>query len=147
MSKTNDELNAVLIGAVHKTVDVFDTAAEFLAAQAPEVLEQLLMWNLVSSLMSFVTGIVVLYALQHFVRKYSGRGARLNPDSEYCKDHKQTLTHDENGNICPRTLLTFTVVAIAGSVAFAAVVNNMDWLQILVAEKIWLLEYAAKMIK
>jgi hypothetical protein len=147
MSKTNDELNAVLIGAVNKTVEVFDTAAEFLEAQAPEVLEQLLMWNLVSSLVSFVTGIVVLYALQHFVRKYSGKGARVNPDAEYCRDRKQTLTHDENGNICPRTMLTFTVVSIAGSVAFAAVVNNMDWLQILVAEKIWLLEYAAKMIK
>jgi hypothetical protein len=147
MSKTNDELNAVLIGAVNKTVEVFDTAAEFLEAQAPEVLEQLLMWNLVSSLVSFVTGIVVLYALQHFVRKYSGKGARVNPDAEYCRDRKQTLTHDEAGDICPRVMITFTVVGIAGSVAFAAVVNNMDWLQILVAEKIWLLEYAAKMIK
>jgi hypothetical protein len=147
MSTTNDELNAVLIGAVNKTVKVFDTAAEFLEAQAPEVLEQLLMWNLVSSLLAFVTGIVVLYALQHFVRKYSGKGARVNPDAEYCRERKQTLTHNEMGDICPRTMLSFTVVAIAGSVAFAAVVDNMDWLQILVAEKIWLLEYAAKMIK
>jgi hypothetical protein len=145
--ETSGELNAVLIGAVTKTVDAVETAAGFLAAQAPDVIEQLLMWHLVSSLLLCVTGIVVLYVLQRVLRSCTGKGARVDPDDAYHYGYKQTLTHDGKGNQCPRIIGTVIASIIVLTIGINLITGNMDWLKIFVAEKIWLMEYATDMVK
>jgi hypothetical protein len=145
--EVKEQLSTVLVGAVSKTVEAVETAAGFLAAQAPDVIEQLLMWHLVNSLLLCVTGVVVLYMLQRILRSCTGKGAAVDPDDTYHYGYKQTLTHDSKGNQCPRTIATVIVSAVVFMIGINLITGSMDWLQILVAEKIWLMEYAADMVK
>jgi hypothetical protein len=146
--KVESQLEVALAEAVTKTVNSIDTAAGFLAAQAPEVISQLLIWHGIKSALMFALGIAILYAAQHFSRRYVGKGVKIDPTSDQKRDnYRQTFTHDENGDWCARTIITgfVGVLSIIAGVSF--IIDNLDWLQILVAEKIWLLEYAAKIIK
>ena len=146
--KVESQLEVALAEAVTKTVDSIDTAAGFLAAQAPEVISQLLIWHGIRSALLFVLGITVLFAIQHSARHYSGQGTLIDPDSGLHKNnHLQTLTHDGNGEWCPRVIGAVFIGGLGIVMGIDLTVNNLDWLQILVAEKIWLLEYAAKIIK
>ena len=146
--KVESQLEIALAEAVTKTVDSIDTAAGFLAAQAPEVISQLLIWHGIKSALICVLGIVILYALQHVARRYSGQGAKIDPDSELHKNnHRHTLTHDNNGELCPRIIGTVFAGSLGIVIGIDLTINNLGWLQILVAEKIWLLEYAANIIK
>jgi hypothetical protein len=146
--KSESQLDTALAAAVTKTVDSIDTAADFLAAQAPDIIAQLLLWHGIKSALLCVLGIGVIYAIQHVARRYSGQGALIDPDSGLHKNnHLQTLTHDGSGEWCPRVIAAVFVGCLGTVMGIDLTVNNLDWLQILVAEKIWLLEYAAKMIK
>ena len=145
--KVESKLEVALAEAVTKTADSIDTAAGFLAAQAPEVIAQLLIWHGIKSAILCALGIVMLYIMQHLVRNCSGKGARINPDYPTKGNCRQTLTHDRDGELCPRTTITAGMAILGIVICLDLTLNNLDWLQILVAEKIWLLEYAAKIIK
>jgi hypothetical protein len=146
--KVESPLDIALAEAVTKTVDSIDTAAGFLAAQAPEVISQLLLWHGIRSALMCVLGIVILYALQHLARSCTGPGDKIDHDSElHRNNHLQTLTHDGNGEWCPRVIGTVFAGSLGIVMGIDLTISNLDWLQILVAEKIWLLEYAAKIIK
>tara|TARA_R110002126_G_C10175709_1_gene474366 strand:+ start:40 stop:477 length:438 start_codon:yes stop_codon:yes gene_type:complete len=144
--KLQSELDTALAEAVIKTVDGIDTAAGFLAAQAPDIIEQLLFWHGIKSALMFVFGIALLFTLQYLARRYIGKGPIRecgSPGGRY----EQTLTHDGDGEICPRTVFTIMIGFFPVVFGIALTIGNLDWIQIIVAEKIWLLEYAAKMIK
>ena len=146
--KVESQLEVALAEAVTKTVDSIDTAAGFLAAQAPEVVSQLLIWHGIKSALTCVLGIGVLYAIQHVARRYIGQGALIDLDSKlHRNNHLQTLTHDSKGEWCPRVIGTVFAGSLGIVMGIDLTINNLDWLQILVAEKIWMLEYAAKIIK
>lgn len=146
--KFESQLDTALAAAVTKTVDSIDTAAGFLAAQAPEVISQLLLWHGIRSALICVLGMVMLYLIQYLGRHYMGPGAKIDLGKEdRDNNHRQTLTHNEDGEWCVRTLFTACAGVIGFLIGLDLITSNLDWLQILVAEKIWLLEYAAKMIK
>jgi hypothetical protein len=146
--KVESQLEVALAKAVTKTVDSIDTAAGFLAAQAPEVISQLLLWHGIKSALVCAIGMVMLYVIQYIGRHYLGPGDKIDPGKEDRENnYRQTLTHNEDGEWCVRTLFTACVGVIGFFIGLNLITSNLDWLQILVAEKIWLLEYAAKIIK
>ena len=143
------ELTAAIAGAVTKTVGAVETAAGFLSAQAPEVIEQLLMWNLVKSSLLFFLGLVFLYTAYIFSKKWVGVGVIINPNTHYSSDkrHEPTLTHDRYGDVSLIGIYLWIFVAAILFIGISLMLSNLDWLKILLAEKIWLMEYAAYMVR
>ena len=77
--------------------------------------------------------------------KYSGVGTKIKESDSRWRNHKVTLTHDEDGDIAPWIPVTATVFALAA--LGCAVLINIDWLKIWIAPKVYLIEYAASLVK
>tara|TARA_R110000850_G_scaffold266977_6_gene397745 strand:- start:2594 stop:2992 length:399 start_codon:yes stop_codon:yes gene_type:complete len=129
-TEANEQLTTALTGAINKTVSAVEAAAEFLNQQSPEVIEQLLRWNFAKSLIFFVlyAGLAVLALTVTCVL------ARKAGELEKDKD-------DAEVTAAALFLYPFVVVVL-----LALAVKSLDWMQILIAEKVWLLEYAARVV-
>lgn len=115
----NDELQKALAAMLSKTTSAVEAGVGFLQAELPDVIQQLLMWNMVKSAVFFSLWLGLSVLLVWFARR-----AWRNGEVE--------------------------VVAFAGGGATFAVIfllGNLDWLQILVAPKVYLIEYAASLAK
>lgn len=138
----NEQLEKDLAALIQKTMEGVDTAAEVLTQEIPEVIYQLLLWHGISSLISTLVGVVVLIALYVVLKKYGGQGEFIKEYS-YGERYKETITHDEHGELDERVF--FTAAASVMVFCFTMASINLAWLKILIAPKVWLLEYAAKL--
>ena len=73
-----------------------------------------------------------------------GQGELVREYCGFCK-YKWTLTHDDVGDLHPISMIT-------GFITFLIVIPstsmiNLEWLQIWIAPKVWLIEYAQSLIK
>lgn len=140
MSVVQDKATEVLLNLVTKAANGLDAAVAFSKEQIPDVVAQLLMWNLVSSALLCLLSILLI----------------IIPPIILCWLFKQL------DNKVPRTVhqkysdssgdfdaaVAATIIGGILSVIFGCVMffNNFDWLKILIAPKLYLLEYAASLI-
>lgn len=123
MSDVKDKATEVLLGLIQKASDGLDSAVAFSQAQLPDVINQLLVWNAVSSALTQMICIVVI-----FIIIWLARLAYKSGDDDH---------------------LFFVALfgGSAGVAAFLAFICNFDWLKIWLAPKLYLLEYAASLLK
>lgn len=110
-----------------RVLDGVDKTAGFFEDQLPDYIEQLLMWHAVWSAVWFTFGILVLVVwcvLPWFFKAFR---------DEFLKDV------DLAGFYVMSSVVVFFVCSII--IGF-----NFDWLQILVAPKVWLVEYASNLM-
>lgn len=120
----NEQAQKILEDLLKKASNGIDSAVSFSQAQIPDVIQQLLMWNAVSS-----AGIQIICVMAIIACVYLMIFAWNEGD-----DGEAVLA-----------VLFFTVV---GSIACIVVIfNNFDWLKILLAPKLYLIEYAASLVK
>ncbi|HEM8007202.1 TPA: hypothetical protein ACTYHK_001649 [Citrobacter koseri] len=148
----NEQANKILVELLQKAANGIDAAASFSQAQIPEVVHQLLVWNLVHSLIMTLIAISTIPLIFWFVKrqcqkveigKFGNEGYswdRGNPK------YSPTMVWDSKGE------LSFLIVPGAAVLCFwglwvIAVVTKMTWLKIWLAPKLYLLEYAASLIK
>ena len=134
----NDQLQQSLSQILDQAVSGAQAGVSLLSAELPDVIHQLLMWKMIESLIWCIGGIVfTVVAIRWFV-KNSGRGKEVG------YKYKPTLTHDELGGLAPWIPATaFTLAALA---IIACNIINITWLQILIAPKVYLIEYAASLV-
>lgn len=145
----NEQADKILSGLLQKASDGIDAAVSFSQAQVPDVVHQLLVWKFASSLLMTVIAIISIYPVYRFVMKqfdckYVGKDERY----EHIKvnKYKSTLIYDSDGDIHPGSiLLGLGVLFYALFVCIA--VFDLTWLQIWLAPKLYLLEYAASLVK
>lgn len=132
----NEELQKALGALLNKVNNGIDTAGEFLASELPDVIQQLLMWHGVKSFIVFVVCLsVILLSITMCTKAFKNRSVEGH---WACSDSRYGYMGFEGFLVC--TLSVFSIVP--------ALVNmNIAWLQIWVAPKIWLIEYAAKLAK
>ena len=115
-----------------RIVNGMEKGADFLSSQLPAVVEQLLTWKLYESIIGCVMGLLlVAFCLK-------------TPFWAYKKYKKSDEGWDE---FCVELASVF-----GGSALFVMFVGglymiNLKWLQIWIAPKIYLIEYAAELIK
>lgn len=133
-SKLTDTLNSALVGLINAAT----SATNFLIDQIPDVPYQLLLWKAVESAVCTVIGIAIigfmLYQYQKLYRK------QLASAKVYHDGTKDT----ENIHLI-FALAGLPLGIITGLLAEKFL--SLTWLQIWLAPKIYLLEYAAKLIK
>lgn len=115
----NDELQKALAAMLSKTTSAVEAGVGFLQAELPEVIQQLLMWHMVKSAVFFTI------ALSAFM---------------FCAwALKRCWDNDEFDAMC--------FALIGAIVTFTVALCNITWLQILLAPKVYLIEYAASLAK
>ncbi|HCB1653153.1 TPA: hypothetical protein MYP81_000679 [Citrobacter farmeri] len=127
----NDQANKILIALLQKASDGIDSAVSFSQAQIPDVVHQLLIWNTVSSIL-----------FQLFI--LSSIGGYI---FAVYKFHKASNDSDISEGVLIAAVVAFFVggvIVIGLGVAFFA---YFDWLKIWLAPKLYLIEYAASLIK
>ena len=125
-----EELNTALATLIEQATTGIDASVGFLQAELPDVVTQLLMWHGVKSGLYCLLALLILAAWGCVEVVVIKMGKKEKWDSE-----DWIFVYGMFGTI-PR-LLPFLIVMIF---------FNTTWLQIWIAPKVWLLEYAAKLV-
>lgn len=121
-----NELEKVLVDAIQKTQEGVGKAVDFAVDQAPEIVQQTLYWYAAKSFLLMLLGITVIcITIKLFLKAIREEWPINNED-----------------------MWVFLCIGgfIASVVSTIVIFENMDWLQIIIAPKLWLLEYAASLV-
>lgn len=118
----NEQANKILVDLLQKASNGIDAAVSFSQAQIPDVIHQLLVWKMVlygSRIGSFT---ILLAVTLWLIKKY------LKEESKYA----------------PAIVLTSVIFAVFSVVVVTSNIGNA--LQLWIAPKIWMIEYAASLV-
>ncbi|AXD90801.1 hypothetical protein B4W97_000245 [Salmonella enterica subsp. enterica serovar Ohio] len=147
-----EQANNILVELLQKASNGIDAAVSFSQTQLPDVVHQLLLWNMVDSLIKTLIAILTIPLVFRFMKKQCQRveigkicdegysWERGNPK------YRQTMVWDSKGEI-NFLILPLSGVLIMWGLFIIATVTNMVWLKIWLAPKLYLIEYAASLIK
>ncbi|EFH7123039.1 TPA: hypothetical protein ORZ02_003931 [Escherichia coli] len=147
-----EEANKILVDLLKKASDGIDSAIAFSQAQIPDVVHQLLVWNMVDSLIKTLIAISTIPLVIWFMKKQYQKVEIGKFDNEGWSwekgkpKYKQTMIWESNGEIS-FLILPLAAVFVLWVSFIIAVVTNMTWLKIWLAPKLYLIEYAASLIK
>jgi len=127
----NEQLQSALADILGKTLNGIDAASSFVVAELPDVIQQLLFWYAVKSFIFTVAG-VLMWSLPFISYR------KLN---EWHKKDK-VLDKDLFIDVGFPVALIFVAVFCMSWFLF-----DLDWLQILIAPKIWIIEYVSELVK
>lgn len=119
----NEQANKILVELLQKASGGIDAAVSFSQQQIPDVINQLLVWNAVSSALGQIIGIITILAPLIFSFK--------KWDFIYRNDLEAFM-------------FLHVVTIPLGALVIAC---NFDWLKIWLAPKLYLIEYAASLVK
>lgn len=136
----NEQLEQALVTLINKAVQGADTARDFLASETPEVIQQLLIWHGTYNFILFCIGLLLLFAVIFGNYKYI---KWLRADDKRLYEIHHSFGKEKNircdvliGNLF-QALWVIPLVYLL----------NFKWLQIWITPKVWLIEYAAKLLK
>ena len=149
--KMNEELQKALGALLNKANNGIETAGEFLASELPDVIQQLLMWHGVLNLSKAIAAVLILFFIMFCARKVIKRFPKKPPEKDGSENWAYDITRYPSvgdsvslsglGFAVGVTLLMLATVLFSISLALF----NVEWLQIWIAPKVWLIEYAAKL--
>lgn len=130
-----DTANKALEQMINLSIQGINGAIEFSKQQIPDVIHQMLVWNAVSSGVRFIIGIsflvgFVLYFkfLVRYVR--DGKWSRANESTQFSF-----------------AMLSGIVLGVTLLFGVGGCLHSLDWLQIILAPKYYLLQQAASLVK
>lgn len=124
----NEQLNNALVDLINKVAAGADALVAFSAEQIPEVLHQLLVWHFTTSLIHFLTGLVLMLVVP------VGGGVLM---------HKKRNSWWVVDGFPLLIVFLFT----SFSIGFLMTYSNLTWIKVWLAPKLFLLEYGASLIK
>lgn len=133
----NETLQNSLALILKKAIDGVDATVGFLSAQLPDVVHQLIMWKLAEAIFWAIVYLIPLVLLFFFL--WMGR---RNNWYKYTEGYNKGDARFEYW--CPMGL---AAVLIVTPMSYGSLVWLAQAIQIVVAPKIYLIEYAAKLIK
>lgn len=148
----NEQANKILVELLQKAANGIDAAVSFSQAQIPDVIHQLLVWKFSKSLI--VT--LLLLATVPLAVKFLRAMLKREPDGVFenegfswdkCKPkYKPTLVWQRDGDMSPLTIIFAFGVGLYVITVFG-IISDLTWLKIWLAPKLYLLEYAASLMK
>lgn len=133
----NDELSKALVEIINSTKDVVDGGMAFLGQQIPDVIQQLLMWKMVQA-----GGLAVLFLVAGLASIKIVVWAIKKSKREKGEAKEGRYAYYDDTWLVP----VYMIAPFSGVVSFVlATVNLFTALQIWIAPKVYLIEYAASM--
>lgn len=130
----NDELQKALAGLIEKSIAVSGDALAFTQEQLPEVIQQLLLWKLTYSALMTLLGVMFFVVLGVLSWRY-------------WRDVLRVLGDEYASLLSRSSVFLLLFFAVPSLVIFAGSLINLEWLQIWLTPKVYLLEYAANLIR
>lgn len=126
----NEQAQQVLADMLERALSGVDAAVEFSQAQIPDVVEQLLMWHMFKSALFFSTGLAMIlisaWCIWYVFKDLEGAVDSFNQEGA-------------------AVIILMLVFLFTGGVIVTY--THLDWIQMLIAPKLYLLEYAASLVK
>lgn len=132
-----NELAESAAAVLPNLIDRLAKAEDFILEQAPLVLQELLRWHFIKSLISFI--FVLIFTAVCII---GGRKLWLVRGLQE-RIYKQTRD-DGYGGPTTCAVLLYLFMAMACS---TLIFSTLDWLHIWIAPRVWLIEYAATLVK
>lgn len=162
----NEELQNALAQLILSFVESMGGAKDFALEQAPEVIQQLLLWKATISAICFTLGVLLLIMgaavlrkrliwsqpkppepTDPFIAKLHELEKADSFDARYhSKKLREALREPGAPHISPPDHL-FLIAAPACMSGIAFIAMSLAWLQIWLAPKVYLIEYAANLAK
>ncbi len=149
----NEQANKILVELLQKAANGIDAAVSFSQAQIPDVVHQLLVWRFTQSLAMFIVALATIPAVLWIIRKQLKKVqvGKYGPGEGYSWDEGKpkyavTMVWDKDGDISPFSVILCTILAFYGTWLYVTLFS-LAWLKIWLAPKLYLLEYAASLIK
>lgn len=131
----NEQLQNTINILLEKALATLDSSVDFLQAELPDVTQQLFMWEMTFAIFWVILSTIIVFVLFKLIQSiHKGDG-----DDHWCR---------ECG--CINEWGTFILILSSiGCVVFSVsvVTNSLEALKIYIAPKLWLMEYAAELIK
>lgn len=154
----NEELQQALAELITKSTAVAGDALAFTQDQLPDVVQQLLVWRGVYSLVMFVAGALLLVAASLCAKAAMRKRAEAIAQAEEAYRNGEAWTRMFNGLSTTSTRYdsimvfggapTMVMASVSAAMAIAGMTMvNLEWLQIWLAPKVYLIEYAANLVK
>ncbi|EHS3846806.1 hypothetical protein KV372_003108 [Escherichia coli] len=147
-----EQANKILVELLQKASNGIDAAVSFSQAQIPDVVHQLLLWNMVDSLIKTLIAILTIPLVFWFMKRQCQRveTGKIG-DEGYSWEkgnpkYRPTMVWDSKGDINLLIMPLVGVLTLWG-IFIIGVVTNMTWLKIWLAPKLYLIEYAASLVK
>ena len=134
----NEQLQLAVSTLIQTSLNAIDKGTTFLSNQIPEVIQQLLLWKAVASFIEFSSGIFIIggiFAWLIYQYKYWTTTVTTTWGT------KKIRFETEAGAFSLLNILLI-IPLIYGSSCI-----NLIWLQILIAPKLYLIEYAKDFLK
>lgn len=140
----NEQLQQALTTILNKTIDGIDTGVAFMQSELPDVIEQLLMWYAVKGLVLVFIGFILTIPLLVFLKILSKKDIQSGDRDSFWVSY-YNYSSNQLGMGASFTLAALCLPTGIGVTMFF--VNLMTPIQIWIAPKIWLIEYAASLAK
>lgn len=128
-------LTASLVDIIQQVSGGVKQGVSFLQQEIPDVIKQLLVWKMVKALFFVMLSLVLAAIATKLI--YVGISGRTEQKS------KSYYDREESAYVLPWTGAVFTY-SISGMIFL---INTLEALQIYIAPKVWLIEYAASLVK
>jgi len=148
----NEQANKILVELLQKAANGIDAAVSFSQAQIPDVVHQLLVWKFTKSMIiTLVIMATIPIAVKFFRVMMKREQVGVYGEEGYSWDrgkpkYKPTLVWDRDGTISASSVF-FGIIMFLYTVTSFLVLSDLTWLKIWLAPKLYLLEYAADLIK
>ena len=146
----NEQLQGAVAQILERAISGIDSSVEFMQAELPDVIEQLLLWYAAKGVMFFIFGLILLVSgVLIFVKSIKSRPI-MSEDfkpSLLWKRGEYSWNRDEvSANEPGWSLVCLSSIAMI-SFGLGGLPSILDSIQIWIAPKIWLMEYAATLVK
>ena len=134
----NEQLQLAVSTLIQTSLNAIDKGTAFLSNQIPEVIQQLLLWKAIASFIEFSSGIFIIggiFAWLIYQYKYWTTTVTTTWGT------KKVRLHDDAGAFS--LLNIFLIIPLL----YGSSCINLIWLQILIAPKLYLIEYAKDFLK
>lgn len=123
----NENLQNAVTELITRAISTADQAQGFILSEIPEVIQQLLMWKVAESGIFFIVSIMTFLLIPLGVYLQS-------------KHHKWIIEKTDGCLYIVNLLHVFTLILVFETF-------SLTWLQIWIAPKVYLIEYASELIK
>lgn len=135
----NETYQQALSEILLSTIGTVKEAKDFVLAELPDVVQQLLMWKMVESIFYSVLSLSLVV-----ISVFYWRWVIKSRNADWTRElrNKNEPSDSYMAAVIVGGIVTALVVAPIVLINF-----NFDWVQILVAPKIYLIEYVAELVK
>ena len=134
----NEQLQLAVSTLIQTSLNAIDKGTTFLSNQIPEVIQQLLLWKAIASFIEFSSGIFLIggiFAWLIYQYKY------WTTEIEGTYKSKELRIEEDRGSLS--LLNIFLIIPLI----YGSSCINLIWLQIWIAPKLYLIEYAKDFLK